>query len=153
MTVRKVKVTDFKKLVPLFQGFFKEHNRFQQTEKEITTYLQEQARDHELLVSEENGSLQGALFLVNFGQSNDGSHKLWKWRHFAFKNEELASLLLKEAEKRVKSSSKTVKIELTIAESEPGISFYKKQGYVQEGILKDHYRWGENCFILSKSFF
>ncbi len=150
MVIRRVDEKDFKKLVSLFKAFFKTHNRFQQSEEKIIFYLKEQAAESELLICEEKNSIRGAVFLVNFGQNIDGTHKLWKWRHFAFEDEEAAALLLKEAEKRIKSFSQTAKIELTLAETERGIDFYKANGYVQEGALTNHYRWGETCFVLSK---
>mgnify|MGYP001618150650 CR=1 FL=1 len=152
MVIRNVKDEDFEKLVGLYKSFFTTHNRFQQADNEIVEYLKEQSQENDLIVYDEDGSLKGALYLVNSGQNTDGSHKLWKFRHFAFKSEDIASQLLVEAEKRVKESSDTSKIELTIAETEEGIDFYKSKGYKQEGALSNHYRWGEICYILSKSF-
>ena len=151
MTIREVQEKDYGKLIKLFKGFFKTHNIFQKANEEMIEYLKEQSKENKLIILEED-SIKGALFLVNFGQNSDGSHKLWKFRHFAFDSEETASKLLKEAEDKIKKSSKTAKIELTIAENERGIDFYKAKGYVQEARLTNHYRWGENCFILSKSF-
>ncbi|MFP4424277.1 MAG: hypothetical protein ACLFP2_03505 [Candidatus Woesearchaeota archaeon] len=148
--IRDVKDEDFEKLVRLYRFFFSTHNIFQQSDEEITSYLKEQSQENDLIVYDD-GSLKGALFLVNFGKSSDGSHKLWKFRHFAFESEEVASQLLDEAEKRVKESSETSKIELSIAETEEGVDFYKSKGYEQEGALSNHYRWGETCFILSRS--
>lgn len=152
MAIRNVQDADFEKLVDLYKSFFSTHNIFQQSDDEITAYLKEQSQENELIVYDEDGSLKGALYLVNFGQNADGSHKLWKFRHFAYDTEDIASQLLDEAEKRVKESSETSKIELTIAESEKGIDFYKSKGYEQEGALSNHYRWGETCFVISKSF-
>jgi len=152
MVIRMVEERDFEKLVELYKSFFKTHNKFQQSNEEVVLYLKEQSQENELIVFDDNGSLRGALFLVNFGQNADGSHKLWKFRHFAFENEDVASELLDEAEKRVKKSSATSKIELSIAETENGINFYKSKNYEQEGALSNHYRWSETCFILSKSF-
>ena len=152
MVIRTVQYQDFEKLVELYKSFFKTHNKFQQSDDQITNYLKEQSKENELIVYEDDGSIKGALFLVNVGQSADGTHKLWKFRHFAFEYEDIASQLLDEAVKRVKESSQTSKIELTISESEKGIDFYKSRGYGQEGALSNHYRWNETCFILSKSF-
>ena len=150
MVIRTVQENDYGKLAGLYASFFKTHNIFQQEQAKVVAYLQEQK--HELLVYEENGEIKGALFLVLLGQNVDGTHKLWKFRHFAFTSADIAGQLLAEAEKKVQESSKNAKIELTIAESEEGIEFYKANGYGQEGILKNHYRWGEICYILSKSF-
>ena len=130
MTIRIVQEKDFVKLVGLYRSFFSAHNIFQKQSKEIVQYLKEQSQENDLIVYEEKGSLRGALFLVNFGQNADGSHKLWKFRHFAFESEDIASQLLDEAEKRVKKASKTSKIELSIAETEKGIKFYKSKTFL-----------------------
>jgi len=152
MTIRNIQETDYEELIELFKNFFKTHNIFQQTDQDIVNYLKDQSKKNELIIYDDNGSLKGALYLVHFGQNTDGSHKLWKFRHFAFENENVASELLKEAERRIKENSQTSKIELTIAENEKGVNVYKANSYEQEGNLTNHYRWGEVCFIFSKSF-
>ena len=152
MTIRKVQQNDYDKLVLLYRSFFKTHNIFQKSAAEIKNYLKAQAKENKLIVYEDKGIINGALYLVSFGQNADGSHKLWKFRHFAFKTDSIASKLLAEAEKMISKESLTSKIELTIAESEPGRDFYKANGYVQEASLSNHYRWGETCYVLGKSF-
>lgn len=151
--IRPVQKPDYPKLVQLYKSFFKTHNIFQQEEEKIVNYLTESSAKNNLLVAEDANEIKGALFLVNIGASEDESHKRWKFRHFAFANKEIAAELLTEAENIIKEQSKTAKVELTLAETETGIEFYKEHSYEQEGTLKNHYRWGENCFILSKSFF
>lgn len=143
---------DLTQCVSLFCSFFETHNRFGHGEDGVLEYLEGKFERDLLLVCEIDGLIKGALFLVNFGSSHDGSHKLWKFRHFAFESREIAHSLLEFAEGRVRGESTTAKIELTIAESEEGLDFYKQQGYVQEAALKDHYRWGEVCYVLGKSF-
>ncbi len=151
MIIRNAQEKDFTELAELYSSFFSTHNIFLKSKKEIIKYLKEQAKENELIVNDELGTLQGALYLVNFGRNADGSHKLWKFRHFAFKSINAASRLSEEAEKKVLGKSKTAKIELTIAQTEEGIDFFKSKGYKQEGALSNHYRWGETCYILSKS--
>jgi len=151
MAIRNVQETDYVGLLALFKRFFPVHNRFQQDDGAIVKYLKKQASENELIVYDDSG-IKGALFLVKAGENKEGSHKIWKFRHFAFDNEQVASELLVEAEKRVKESSETSKIELTIAENEEGIDFYKDNGYEEEAALKNHYRWGETCFVFAKSF-
>ena len=150
MTIRNVQEHDYNQLIDLYQSFFKTHNLFNQKNSEIVSYLKKQAVKSELIVYEENGKILGASFLVNL--SNENGHSRWKFRHFTFTNEKAATKLLKEAEKRVKKSSKTVKIELTIAENENSLDFFKQNDYEEEGRLTNHYRWGETCLVLSKSF-
>ena len=152
MAIRVGTQENLEHLVALFKQFFPVHNQFQQPDRDIVDYLHEQLQDNELLVSETKGIYDGALFLVKIGESSDSTHKIRKFRHFAFTTESIGKELLQEAEKSVQAQSPTSKIELTIAETEPGKDFYLKHGYQQEATLPHHYRWGETCFILGKSF-
>lgn len=150
MTIRTAAEEDYEQIASLYSNFFTTHNIFQKVTELVVKYIKEEAEKHELLVYEEGGLIKGALFLV--GLRIEKGHKRWKFRHFAFETEKVAKELLAEAEKKIKESSRTAKVELTIAESEEGIEFYKQNGYLQEGMLKNHYRWGESCFVLGKSF-
>jgi hypothetical protein len=152
MPIRNVESEDYEELVELYKSFFNTHNKFQKPNDEVRIYLKEQSLKNELLVYERNNALKGALCLINFGENADGSHKLWKFRHFAFTTKQAATQLLTNAEKKVQKSSKTSKIELHISETEKAIKFYKSQGYKQEGALLNHYNVGETCLILSKFF-
>ena len=149
MTIREYQEQDLEQVTMLFRSYFKTHTLFEQPEDKVLAYLKEQVQKHPLLVYDEDG-IQGALFLVT--KNTHGDHKLWKFRHFAFTKANIGSVLLEEAEKRVQEASKTAKVELSIAETEDGINFFKMRGYEQEGALKNHYRWGEICYGLSKSF-
>jgi ribosomal protein S18 acetylase RimI-like enzyme len=152
MSIRTVEEDDLEQISSLYKNFFKNHNVFRKGNDIITAYLMKELLEREdFLLYEEEGLIKGALILVAKGRNSDGSHKIWKFRHFAFETENIGQKLLKEAEKRVKELSKTVKIELTISETEEGIDFYKENGYEQEGSLKNHFRWGEICFMLGKS--
>lgn len=149
--IRKIQEADYQQVADLYKEFFPTHNIFQEDKDIVTAYIRKESLEREdFLVYEEDGMIKGALILVLLEKSYD--HTRWRFRHFAFTSEEAAEKLLQEAEKRVKESSKTAKVELTIAESEKGMEFYKKNGYEQEAALKNHYRWGETCFILGKSF-
>jgi len=161
MAIRKIDENDLPSVVPLLKSYFPKHNRFNKPESEVIDYLKDlmhkpsyQSISHEtpMYIYEEDSKVKGFLALVHFDGTSDGTHKVWKFKHFAFESEDIASKLLAEAEKIARKSSKTAKIELTIAETEKGIKFYKSNGYKQEGALKNHYRFGETCFILSKSF-
>ncbi len=152
MIIRTIQERDYNDLIRLYRSFFSVHNIFQQPDEEIIKYLQEQAQKNEFVVYEENSQVKGALILVQKGENVDGTHKIWKYRHFAFESEDIASQLLEEAEKIISGKSKTAKVELAIAENERGKEFYQAAGYEQEGMLKNHFRWGETCYILAKSF-
>ena len=152
MAIRNIIETDYKSLASLMKSFFSVHNQFQKPDNLVIKYLKEQAKLNELIVYDYKGAINGALYLVTLHTTLDRTHTLWKFRHFAFDSEDIGKNLLDHAEKIVKKSSRTSKIELTIAETEPGMNFYKSNGYEVEGMLSNHYRWGENTYILSKSF-
>ena len=152
MPIRLIEEKDYEKLTSLYKAFFKTHTLFQREREIVIAYILKEALEREFLVYEEQGLIKGALVIVNKGTNANGSHKRWKFRHIAFESERIGKELLAEAEKRVRQQSATAKVELTIAESEEGLDFYKKQEYAQEGTLLNHYRWGEKCYILGKSF-
>ena len=153
MVIRAATEEDFTQIAGLYTNFFKTHNIFQREKDIVIAHIRKEALERDsFIVYEEDGLVKGSVILVRMGSNHDGSHKRWKFRHFAFESEKIAEKLLGEAEKRIRENSKTAKVELTIAENEEGIDFYKKWGYKQEGVLEDHYRWEESCFVLGKSF-
>jgi hypothetical protein len=152
MGIRNGNEEDIRQLVSLFSDFFSTHDKFQRNPEIVKAYIMKEFLEHDLVVYDDEGILKGALFLVKLGESSNRDHKRWRFRHFAFESERIANELLSEAERRVKLNSKTAKVELNITESEEGIDFYKKRGYEQEGILQNHFRWGEVCFVLGKGF-
>ncbi|MGM5488672.1 MAG: hypothetical protein ACQESG_07010 [Nanobdellota archaeon] len=145
MAIRTPTDDDLEAMAALYKQFFPTHNIF--SGGDVVTYLTEEAHRHEMLVFDD-GAVRGGLFLV---KQQSGEHTRWKFRHFAFDDEAAGAELLAEAERRVADASDTAKVELTIAENEP-VDFFKKHGYEQEGTLANHYRWGETCYVLSKSF-
>lgn len=151
MAIRNAKKGDFENIMGLYKVFFLEHNIFVKSDDEVMQYLEEQAIRNGLFVYEDQDEIKGAFFLVQKGQDDDGSHKLWKFRHFAFTDEIIGKELLDFAENIVREGSDTAKVENTIAETEDSLEFFKTHGYELEGTLKDHYRWHEACFIFSKS--
>ncbi len=152
MVFRKGKISDLEGFMHVCRSFFSTHNIFQQSDKKILPYLAAQASEHQLLIYEDRGVVKAGLFLVQTGANADSSHRIWKFRHFAFPSDDIGSRLLALAEDCARSASTTAKIELTIAESEPGKEFYLNHGYVEEGVLNNHYRPREKCYILGKSF-
>jgi hypothetical protein len=149
MSVRKGKEGDVQQLMSLYTSFFEEHNHFNKSHEEIVPYLRGKMSEHDLYISEKNGVVQGAVFLI---LKSGEVHKHWKLRHFAFDSVEAAEELLKEVERKVKEQSATAKMELTIAENEEGLPFYEQHGYKREAVLANHYRWGEACYVYGKSF-
>ena len=151
--IREIQEQDYQQLTDLYKSFFQTHNIFQQQQAIVENYLRKEALEREkFLVYEENNTIKGALILVLLGKSDGNSHTRWKFRHFAFETEIIATELLQHVENLIQQKSPTAKVELTIAETEEGQDFYKKHGYEQEAMLRNHYRWDETCFILGKSF-
>jgi len=149
MTIRKAMPSDYDQLVKLYKQFFPVHNIFQRDKDNVKRYLQNQAKDHIILVLEDP-EIKAAVILINKFSTPDNSHKVWKLRHFAFPANIYAEQLLTEAEEIIKKKSKTAKIECSIAETEKSIDFYKKH-FEQEGVLNNHYRMGETCFLFGKT--
>ena len=145
--IRPIEEKDFAGLVKLYKEFFPVHSVFSLDGDVIESYLRKEMLEREAFFVDDE--LRGAVVLVLL---QSGSHSRWKYRHFAFQNNEIGEELLQKCEKFVKEFSPTSKIELTIAESEQGKEFYESNGYIEEGKLAHHYRLGEICFILGKSF-
>jgi GNAT superfamily N-acetyltransferase len=150
--IRRAEESDYEKVAVLYCSFFKVHTMFQRASDIVEAYVRKENLERELWVYDDSSVITGALVLVNTGVNEDGSHKRWKFRHLAFERENVGAALLTFFESRVSKESDTVKIELTIAASEQWMNFYQRRGYVIEGQLSHHYRWGEMCFVLGKSF-
>lgn len=150
--IRQANERDFEAIITLCKSFFRIHNLFYQNQKKVIAYLKKQVEENQMFLCEDNGKITGVLILVKTGQDSAGKHTVWKFRHFAYSSEKAATTLLAEAERKVQKASKTAKIELTIAENERGRDLFKANGYQQEGALRNHYRPGETCYIISKSF-
>ena len=148
MEIRQVEEQDYPSLIGLYKEFFKVHNIFSKTHEEIKDYLLELIEKNEIYVLIESG-VKAAMILVGNGGVE---HKLYKFRHFAFDNEENATNLLDYVEDIISNNSETSKVEVTIADGEKGIEMYKNAGFILEGSLSNHYRDGEITFVLGKSF-
>jgi hypothetical protein len=151
MTIQQVVPENYESLIKLLKDFFPVHNRFKKSDEDIKSYLENVANRCDFLVNVVDEEVKACTVLVKIDQNAEGTHKVWKFMHLAYSDEESAKELLAHAEELIQTKSETAKIELRIAENEPCLDFLKSQGYEQEGELKNHYRWNETCFILSKS--
>ncbi len=140
---------DLKSLARFYKRYFKTHTVFQQPEKKVVAYLHKAVKEHTFIAVHDGRKIAGALFIVLEGK--DGTHSRWKLRHLAFIHHDVGHVLLEVAEQQVRQKSVTGKIELTLAEDEPHRQFLVKRGYKKEGVLKNHYRWNEKCYVLGKS--
>ncbi len=156
MYISKAEPKQIPKLIVLFRSFYPKHNIFHQEMPIITEYLSKQAQQNLFLTVQEEGEKDevhttAATVIIKTDVSADQKHTRWKFCHFAFNNPEAGLALLKECEQYVHKQSLTAKIELKVAESESHVNFYKEHGYHEEAALRNHYRWGETCFVLGKS--
>ena len=140
---------DLKSLALFYKRYFKTHTLFVQPNGKIVEYLRKAIKEHTFISVHDGTKIAGAVFIVLEGK--DANHSRWKFRHLAFTNTDVGKVLLEEAEKCVRGKSVTAKIELTLAETELNRQFFLKNGYRQEGVLQNHYRWQEKCFVLGKS--
>ena len=156
--IEKPNEDDIKQLAKLYKDVFTVHNIFTKPDKEVLDYLDNV--DGEILVAKENGKVLGGC-LIEYTKSQY-SHSLWRIKHLAVSREKqhegVGSVILEEIEGMIKErisikDVKSAKAEVHVSENEKeSIGFYKKHGFVIEGELKDHYRKGETCFILGKSY-
>jgi hypothetical protein len=152
MGLREASTKDIPLLISLYKSFFDLKDLFLQDDEKISNYLELQIMRHKVLVFEESGLLKGAVILVNVSQNATKTHKVWKYRHFAFDSLGIAKQILEHAESHIKNQSDTAKVELIIPEHEEGLEFYKNNNYEHEAALKNHYQWDETSFVLGKSF-
>jgi len=144
--------SDFSGVIELFGEFFSTHDIFRHiSNSSVWRYVQESSLQYPLLIVEEDGNVQAAMYLVRTEEDRDKTHSRWKFRHFAWRSEKAFEELIVEAESRIRSHSRTSKIENTVAASEPGIELYLTNGYEVEAELKNHYRFNETCFVLGKT--
>jgi len=149
MHVRKAGTEDYEPIIKLTKEFFTIHNIFKKDGEKIVSYIENESRKNTLLVCDDNAEITGVTFLIS--DNNMGEpHRKWKLKHFAYKTKEAGKYLLEGAEDFIKKISKTSKIEVTIAENEESLNFFKEQGYEEEGKLKNHYRLDETAYILGK---
>jgi len=158
VNIEKPNEDDLKKLATLYKEVFTVHNIFIKPDKDVLDYLQNV--DGEILVAKEEGKVLGGCLVES--TKNQYSHSLWRIKHLAIakgnQHHGVGSAILDEIEDMIKErisikDMKSAKIEVHVAENEKeSIGFYKKHGFEVEGELKDHYRKGEICYILGKSF-
>ena len=155
MEIKRPDENELKGLIPLYKKEFPVHNIFQKkTDEEIVTYLKEADETYEIYVGIENEKVVAGAVLIQTSSDVDKNHLVWKFRHFAAEEgaENKAKELLTHLESVIKEQSQTAKIELTLAEGEQKyIEISKSHGYVLEGTLANHYRFGENTYLYGKS--
>lgn len=138
---------EIKQMIPIYAQAFSLHNIFKKDENFVFDYLKKQKG--EFLAALDGDKVIGGVIVHK--RELDG-HILARLRHFAvakeYRDKGVGSELLEAAEKSIGKG----KIEMHVSENESrAISFYKKNGYVIEGNLTNHYRDGEICYVMGKT--
>lgn len=143
-----------KQLIKIYQEEFKLHNILQKDENEVLDYLLRVHKQNEILIFLINDKVIGGTVFEKKDESYDKKHTVWKLKHFAFSKDvdkKTEKLIMKEIEDRLKKKSESIKIQLNLSENEKRqIKMFEGFGFKCEGVLKNHYRVGENMYIYSK---
>jgi ribosomal protein S18 acetylase RimI-like enzyme len=147
--IRQGKKEDLPQLIKVYKEAFKIHNIFKKSEKEIIKHWESsKVEPDDFVVALKDGKVvAGCLVTMQYVES----HTLARIKHIAvaeaFRGKGIGRAIMEKAEEIIG----TGKIEIHVAENEKiALPFYKKLGYKQEGILSDHYRKGESCYLLGK---
>lgn len=149
MEVRQAKKEDLKGLIEVYKEVFTVHNIFTKGEEEILKYWETvKAEPDDFIVAVEDGKVVGGCLVLM--RSFQG-HTIARIKHLAVaenhQKKGVGKALIEKAEEIIG----TAKIEIHVAESEKeAIAFYEKLGYKQEGVLSNHFRKGENCYVMGK---
>lgn len=161
MAIEKLTSEKLPMVVDLLKSFYPEHNIFGKDDNEIVEYLASLMgkAQYQGIMSEvpmyayfDGEDVKGFLALIHENGTLDGKHRVWKYRHLAFNDDDVGKELVTFAEQQIMDMSATAKVELTISETEAGHALYCDLNYEEEGKLDNHYRWGETTYVLSKSF-
>lgn len=144
---------DLKELIPIYKEAFKIHNIFEKSEQEILDYLEVKFNENRFLIAKENGKVIGGLLLKEVRTIK--THSLWKINHLAVsldaRDKGITTRLMDTVERAIKEVSETAKIEVFVSNNEKAtLPFYKGLGFIEEGMLRSHYRYNENVFVLGK---
>lgn len=149
MEVRQAKKEDLKGLIEVYKEVFTVHNIFTKSEEEVLKYWEAvKAEPDDFVVVIEDGKIvAGCLVLM---RSFEG-HTLARIKHLAVAEKHKAKGIGRALIEKAEDIIGTAKIEIHVGENEKiVIPFYKKMGYKEEGVLSDHFRKGENCYVLGK---
>lgn len=156
MQVRKATEKEYSDLAQIYKKVFPVHNRFSKPLRTVVSSLKKEAKKHELFVAVEEDRVVGGLVLIKADEDVKAGHIRWKLRHIAihpeFQHRAYGESLVKYAEMKIRSKSKTAKIELHVSENEKdALTFYERLHYKKEGELYNHYRYGEKTYVLGKT--
>ncbi len=147
-------LTYLKELIPIYRKEFNPHNIFQKSDEDVLDYLLKIQKEHEFFIPLVDDIVIGGTVLEKKDESLDGKHKVWKLKHFALKenvDDKLCLEIIKETEERLRKTAPSIKIQLNLSETEKKyIRLFKKRGFKEEAVLKDHYRIGEHMHIFAK---
>jgi|SRR3989344_7146772 len=163
--IRSSDKDDYKAIAAVFKQAFLNIKLFQQDEKKIVSYLEN--CDGTFYVAEEDEKIIGAMLL---SAENLDNHILWRISHAAilpeWRGKGLGVIMIEYIDEKImsqikKGSFNSAKVEVHISENDKVFSkksedndlqFWKGNGFRLEGKLNDHFKKGEMCYILGKSF-
>lgn len=153
---RKEDVSEF---LLLCKKAYPAHNVFGKPVEEVKKYLAGKDKENSDLggvffAYDKNKFVGGALLKME-EKTIDNKHIRFKYNHLVGKDEkikkEIMDFLDSKIRKHIKDGKiKTAKIEVGLAENEPDLEFYKKNGFKIEGEFASHYRLNEKAYVLGK---
>jgi len=151
MEIKIVEIDDYEKLVPILKQGFPKHNIFSKNDAESLQYLRGyDACDDSFGLMYIDAGVKGCIFAKP--RIVTEKHTVWRLNHEVFANEDMAGMLVEEAEKMIADSEGSVKIELGLAENETDkVKLFESLGYKKEGELENHYRFGEKTILIGKT--
>lgn len=149
MEIRQAKKEDLNGLIAVLREVFPVHNIFTKDEESVLKYWEVvKAEPDDFIVAVEDGKVIGGCLVVM--RSFDG-HTIARIKHLAVATDHKAKGVGRSLIEKAEEIIGTGKIEIHVAEGEKiVIPFYTKMGYKQEGVLSDHFRKGENCYVMGK---
>ncbi|MBD3310714.1 GNAT family N-acetyltransferase [Candidatus Woesearchaeota archaeon] len=163
--IREAESSELAALIPVYKEAYQEHLIFKKkTDADIIEYMQKAHADAAadgggFIIALLNDEVVGGLLLRKSLQGD--SHSRWKIRHVAvmekYRDQDIGTELLQAAEQKLvelikKGDFITAKAEVSVAEGEKeAVDFYEKAGFKLEGTRADHYRLGENVYLLGKT--
>jgi len=165
INIKVIAKDEYKEVAALLKTVFPQDELFKQGQKRTINYMEN--ADGTFYVVEDNDIIVGAMLLS--AKKNKG-FTLWTIQHAAIlpnrRGTGIGIILIQYVDQMIRTQIKegkfkSAKIEMKISgkdkifaeKSEKNdVSFLKRNGFKIEGELKDHFKKGETCFILGKSF-
>jgi ribosomal protein S18 acetylase RimI-like enzyme len=155
-------------LATLYRSTLKPHNMFSKDQKSVEKYIAQSQKDAKSkggtficayyeADTKKKESFVGALFIAPRDESEKGTHRRFRLSHLCvhkkYWGKGIGHELIIGAIDHLKhmmhhQKISTIKLEVhSNSQKEGAQAFYASQGFVKEGTLKNHYRFGESCNV------